>query len=85
MPEKRHTSNLQSTETERGNAMETVQIKSRMSAFLSDQSGAVAIEYALLAAMIALAIIAGTTALGMELDAYFTAVAAKLGEIFDVF
>lgn len=65
--------------------MKTEQIKHEFDAFLSDQRGAVAVEYALLAGLIALAIIGGAAALGGELDAFFSAAAIKLNGIFDVF
>ena len=42
------------------------------------QSGAVAIEYALLGALIALAIVLAVTGVGTALIALFTAVAGKL-------
>lgn len=43
--------------------------------FVRDEEGAVAIEYALLAALIALAIIVGAGALGTELSNFFQAIA----------
>ena len=43
-----------------------------------DRSGATAIEYGLIAALIAVAIIAGVTAVGTQLQATFTAVSAAL-------
>ncbi|MEL6435646.1 MAG: Flp family type IVb pilin [Pseudomonadota bacterium] len=46
--------------------------------FLKDESGATAIEYGLIAALIALAIVAGATALGSSLDAKFTEISSKL-------
>ncbi|WP_342359823.1 Flp family type IVb pilin [Terrarubrum flagellatum] len=46
--------------------------------FAKDESGATAIEYGLLAALIALAIITGATALGSEIGALFQRVATKL-------
>ena len=46
--------------------------------FLKDESGATAIEYGLIAALIAVAIIAGATAVGTNLGATFTTVAGKL-------
>ncbi|WP_367716481.1 Flp family type IVb pilin [Nitratireductor sp. GISD-1A_MAKvit] len=48
------------------------------SRFLKDESGATAIEYGLLAALIALAIIGGATALGTKINDTFTGVAGKL-------
>jgi pilus assembly protein Flp/PilA len=49
-----------------------------LSRFHKDESGATAIEYGLIAALIALAIIAGATALGTQLNAKFSAIATKL-------
>lgn len=46
--------------------------------FVRDEEGAVAIEYALLAALIALAIIVGATALGTELNDFFGDIATYL-------
>jgi pilus assembly protein Flp/PilA len=46
--------------------------------FLSDQSGATAIEYGLIAAGIALAIIAAVNGLGTTLNNTFTAVNTSL-------
>jgi pilus assembly protein Flp/PilA len=43
-----------------------------------DESGATAIEYGLIAALIAVAIIAGATNVGTSLAATFTTVAGKL-------
>jgi pilus assembly protein Flp/PilA len=47
-------------------------------AFLRDEEGASAIEYALLVALIALAITAGATTLGTKIGAMFNAAASKL-------
>jgi pilus assembly protein Flp/PilA len=47
--------------------------------FSEDQSGATAIEYGLIAALIAVAIIGGATQLGTTLAAKFTAIANTLG------
>lgn len=44
----------------------------------TDESGATAIEYALMAALIALGIIAGATDIGLELANIFNAIAAVL-------
>lgn len=46
--------------------------------FMKDESGATAIEYGLIAALIAVAIIAGAGALGNELDNQFDDLANKL-------
>lgn len=45
--------------------------------FLRDEEGAVAIEYGLLATLIALAIVVGAGAVGTELDAMFTDISKK--------
>ena len=45
------------------------------------QSGAVAIEYALLAALIALAIVLAVTDVGTALGAVFTTIASKLATL----
>ncbi len=50
----------------------------RVRIFLSNNSGATAIEYALLSSLIALAIIGGLTALGSRLSAEFSEVSAAL-------
>jgi pilus assembly protein Flp/PilA len=46
--------------------------------FVKDESGATAIEYGLIAALIALAIMAGATAVGTSLNELFTGVATEL-------
>ena len=46
--------------------------------FLRDEEGASAIEYALLVALIALAITAGATTLGTKIGAMFNSAADKL-------
>jgi pilus assembly protein Flp/PilA len=46
--------------------------------FLSDESGATAIEYALIASFIALVIIASVTTIGTKLIVPFTEVASNL-------
>ena len=46
--------------------------------FVKDESGATAIEYGLIAALIALAIITGATLLGTNLNAKFNQIAGKL-------
>ncbi|WP_184716820.1 Flp family type IVb pilin [Caulobacter sp.] len=47
--------------------------------FLKDESGATAIEYGLIAALIAVVIITGVSALGNNLNAKFNALATKVG------
>ena len=49
-----------------------------LSRFYKDESGATAIEYGLIAALIALAIIAGATALGSALSNKFNSIASTL-------
>lgn len=46
--------------------------------FLKDESGATAIEYGLIAALIAVVLVGALTALGANLSATFDAVSAKL-------
>lgn len=46
--------------------------------FSKDESGATAIEYGLIAALIALAIITGASTLGTKLGATFSEIAGKL-------
>ena len=45
---------------------------------LKDESGATAIEYGLIAALISVALIAGATALGTNLNATFNGIAGKI-------
>jgi pilus assembly protein Flp/PilA len=49
--------------------------------FFGDDEGVTAIEYGLIAALVAVAIIAGATLLGTNLDALFSAVAAKVSTV----
>lgn len=49
-----------------------------LSRFYKDESGATAIEYGLIAALIALAIITGATAVGTQLAAKFTSISTTL-------
>ena len=46
--------------------------------FLRDESGATAIEYALIATLISVVIVASVTSLGTKVKATFTSVAAAL-------
>ena len=46
--------------------------------FLKDESGATAIEYGLIASLIAVAIIAGVTAVGTNLNTLFTTVSTSV-------
>jgi pilus assembly protein Flp/PilA len=52
-----------------------------LKSFWSEEDGAAAIEYALVAALIAIAIVAGATALGGGMDAFFTALATYVGSL----
>ena len=49
-----------------------------MSRFIKDESGATAIEYGLIAALIAVALIGGASAIGTSLDAKFDNVAERI-------
>jgi pilus assembly protein Flp/PilA len=51
----------------------------RFVAFLNDESGATAIEYGLLAALIAIAAVAAMTTVGKNLSTTFTKVSSSLG------
>ena len=46
--------------------------------FVKDESGATAIEYGLIAALIAVAIIGAVTAVGTNLSAKFSSIASKI-------
>jgi len=50
-------------------------LRKRAAALLTDRSGAVAIEYTLIAGLVALAIIVALTTLGTTLGTFFTTVA----------
>lgn len=52
--------------------------KSDLMSRFSSERGITAIEYALLAALIAVALIGGATLLGTTLDGFFSAVADKI-------
>lgn len=54
-------------------------MKKFISKFMSDESGATAIEYGLIAALIAVVIIAAVTALGTNISDKFGEVAAAIG------
>lgn len=53
-------------------------MKNLVARFAKDESGATAIEYGLMAALIAVAIIAGARALGTALNAQFTWLSTQL-------
>ena len=46
--------------------------------FMKDESGATAIEYGLIAALISVAIIAGASTVGTQLGALFTKIGGKI-------
>lgn len=46
--------------------------------FYSDEEGITSIEYGLIAALVALAVVTAATALGLELDTTFDAITADL-------
>jgi pilus assembly protein Flp/PilA len=49
--------------------------------FVNDESGATAIEYGLIAALIAVGIIAAATALGGSLSTLFTGISSRLDDV----
>ena len=53
-------------------------MRALVSRFVKDESGATAIEYGLIAALIAVAIIAAVTSVGTSLQATFTTVSGSL-------
>ncbi|CAN0495160.1 unnamed protein product, partial [Phaeothamnion confervicola] len=53
-------------------------LKGLLAGFFRDESGATAVEYALLASLIAIAIIGGATALGTSLNNAFQGIATSL-------
>lgn len=55
-------------------------MKNLMKKFLSNKSGATAIEYGLIAALIAVAVIGGVTALGTQANATFMNVSTELAK-----
>jgi pilus assembly protein Flp/PilA len=54
-------------------------MKAILSRFAKDKSGATAIEYGLIAALISLMVIAGATLAGPRIDATFKSIARGLG------
>lgn len=55
-------------------------MKNLMKKFLKNESGATAIEYGLIAALIAVAVIGGITTLGQNANATFTNVATEIAK-----
>jgi pilus assembly protein Flp/PilA len=60
--------------------LETSTMTSHLSRFLKDDSGATAIEYGLIAALISVAIIAATTTLGSNISNTFKNVADNIAK-----
>lgn len=54
-------------------------MKNIIKRFSSDESGATAIEYGLIAALIAVALIVGAGTLGNNLNTKFSSIATKIG------
>lgn len=54
-------------------------LKKKVQAFLADEQGATAVEYGLMVALIAIAIVVAVTAVGNQLIALFNDVVSKLG------
>ncbi len=54
-------------------------MKNLLTSFAKNESGATAIEYGLIAALIAVAIVATVTLVGQSLNGLFTTVATDLG------
>ncbi len=54
-------------------------MRKMLNQFVKDESGATAIEYGLIAALVSIAAIAALTTLGTQLSAIFTQVATALG------
>jgi pilus assembly protein Flp/PilA len=55
-----------------------LKVMSKFLRFSRNESGATAIEYGLIAALIGLAIVAGASAAGDSLNAFFTAISTEL-------
>jgi pilus assembly protein Flp/PilA len=53
-------------------------VKTRIIRFLNDESGATAIEYGLIASLIAVALISGATSLGNNTSSSFTFISKKI-------
>ncbi|HEX6590436.1 MAG TPA: Flp family type IVb pilin [Moraxellaceae bacterium] len=59
--------------------MKMTTLKQKVMAFVEDESGATAIEYALIAALIAVAIIATVRATGVQVRSVFNSILTGLG------
>ncbi|MGF1545579.1 MAG: Flp family type IVb pilin [Parvularculaceae bacterium] len=69
------------TDSERKPSREQVRATSFLRAFASDEEGATAIEYALIGALIFLAIVVGMTAVSNELNSSFSETSSALKAI----
>ena len=56
-------------------------MKTIFTRLMKDESGATAIEYGLIAALISVALIAGATTLGNTLNAQFAAISGKMSNV----
>ena len=56
-------------------------MQSQFLAFWSQEDGAAAIEYALIAALIAIAIVGGATSLGTDLNSFFTKIGTYISTV----
>jgi pilus assembly protein Flp/PilA len=56
-------------------------MQSQFLAFWSQEDGAAAIEYALIAALIAIAIVGGATSLGTDLNSFFTKIGTYISSV----
>jgi pilus assembly protein Flp/PilA len=58
--------------------METGEMSYLIARFLKDESGATAIEYGLIAALISVAIVGGLSSLGSNMDTMYTTISAAM-------
>ena len=58
-------------------------LKNLISSYVANESGATAIEYGLIAALIAVGIIVGAKAMGGSINGMFTNVDSDLGQAFE--
>lgn len=66
--------------TDRRNPKECLTMKNIFARFAKDESGATAIEYGLIAALIAVVIVAGASAVGDSLNAKFDTISTAIDE-----
>lgn len=59
--------------------MNMAMMKSRVTAFIREEDGATAIEYALIAALIAIAIVAAVRSAGVSITGLFNEIATEVG------